>query len=916
MKRRSLIRRLFSLALTLALAVSLLTIPALANVSGDWEYEVEDGKAIITGYTGSATEVNIPSKLDGYTVTKIGLNAFYYRSELTSVTIPSSVTSIGEWAFAYCTGLTGMTIPGNVKEIGEYAFFECSGLKDLTLTNGLTSIGYDAFFNCVSLTGMTIPGSVTEIGGEAFYHCTSLTSVTIGSGVQSIGNGAFYQCSSLTSITIPSGVTYIGDHAFADCGGLKSITVASGNPNYCSVNGVLFTADRKTLHSFPSGKSGAYTVPDGVTEIMNYAFYGCTGLTSLTIPASVTAIGYAIQNCSSLTSITVASGNPNYCSVDGVLFTADRKILLTCPSGKTGKYTVPSGVTSIGSSAFAYCSGLTGVKIPSSVMDIGDYAFADCDGLTSVTIPNGVKSIGRDVFSNCSALASVTFSSSVTYIGEYAFCWCSALKSVTIPSGVKSIEYGIFYGCDGLESVTIPSGVTSIGDYAFAYCDVLKSVTIPGSVRTIGDYTFSNCRSLTDVTIMPGVRSIGYCAFDNCTSLTRVTIPSSVTEIGGYAFFYCSSLKAAAIPEGIATVKNDVFYGCSALTDIVLPGSLKTIEDGAFYECGSLVRIRYPGTAADWAKISIAERNEPLSGAALSPVLSVSYASKTIKTGEIFTFTPKNNIGSCTWRTGNASIATVASDGTVTGKAVGNTYLYCADSTGAEAKCLLKITAGPLSIRYSEKTVNVGAAFQFEAKGGTGSYTWRVGNTALATVSSTGKVTGKAAGNTYLYCKDSAGTEVKCLLKIVYKPLSIRYGSKTVMAGSTFRFEATGGSGGYTWRVGNTATATVDSTGKVTGKAVGNTYLYCKDSAGAEVKCLLKIVAALSIRYSEKTVNVGSTFQFEATGGTGGYTWRTGNTATATVDSTGKVTGKAAGNTYLYCKDSAGNEVRCLLKIK
>ncbi len=298
-----------------------------------------------------------------------------------------------------------------------------------------------------------------------------------------------------------------------------------------------------------------------------------------------------------------------------------------------------------------------------------------------------------------------------------------------------------------------------------------------------------------------------------------------------------------------------------------------------------------------------------------APALSIRYASKTIDVGKTFQFTATGGSGKYTWRTGNTSVATVDSTGKVTGKAAGNTYLYCRDTAGSEVKCLLKITGAPLSIRYSSKTIDVGKPFQFTATGGSGSYTWRVGNTSVAAVDSTGKVTGKAAGNTYLYCKDSAGAEVKCLLKVI-APLSIRYSEKTVSVGASFQFTATGGSGTYTWRVGNTSVATVDSTGKVTGKAAGNTYLYCKDSAGAEVKCLLKVIAPLSIRYSEKTVSVGASFQFTATGGSGSYTWRTGNTSVATVDSSGKVTGKTAGNTYLYCRDSYGNEVKCLLKIK
>ncbi len=297
-----------------------------------------------------------------------------------------------------------------------------------------------------------------------------------------------------------------------------------------------------------------------------------------------------------------------------------------------------------------------------------------------------------------------------------------------------------------------------------------------------------------------------------------------------------------------------------------------------------------------------------------APTLSIRYSSKTITIGTPFQFSATGGSGGYTWRTGNSSVATVDSTGKVTGKSVGNTYLYCKDSAGSEVRCYMEVRE-PLSIRYSSKTITIGTPFQFTATGGSGGYTWRIGNTATATVTSSGKVTGVAAGNTYLYCQDSFGTEVKCLLKVVDEPLSIRYAAKTITIGTPFQFSATGGSGGYTWRTGNSSVATVDSSGKVTGKSVGNTYLYCKDSAGSEVRCYLEVREPLSIRYAEKIVTVGVPFQFSATGGSGGYTWRTGNSSVATVDSSGKVMGKATWNTYLYCKDSSGTEVKCLLKV-
>ena len=327
-------------------------------------------------------------------------------------------------------------------------------IKSVTIEQGVTSIGAYAFMCCRSLTSVTIPSSVTSIGYEAFEFCDSLTSVTIPNSVTSIGGEAFYNCSSLTSVTIPSSVTSIGYKAFSGCSSLTDINVDPDNKDWCSVDGVLFSKDRKTLAAFPGGRTGEYQCPDGVTSIgfsaFSYcssltsvtipnsvtsiggeAFYNCSSLTSVTIPSSVTSIGYkAFSGCSSLTDINVDPDNKDWCSVDGVLFSKDRKTLAAFPGGRTGEYQCPDGVTSIGFSAFLHCSSLTSVTIPNSVTSIGSSAFYNCSSLTSVTIPNSVTYIGENVFARCSSLASVTIPNSVTSIGNMAFYYCSSLKDV------------------------------------------------------------------------------------------------------------------------------------------------------------------------------------------------------------------------------------------------------------------------------------------------------------------------------------------------------------------------------------------------------------------------------------------------------------------------------------------------------
>ena len=230
--------------------------------------------------------------------------------------------------------ITSVVIEPGVTSIGSQAFYECSNLTSITIPSGLTSIGEQAFGNCTGLTSITIPSGLISIGDYAFWNCTGLTSITIQNGVTSIGTGAFWNCTGLTSITIPSSVTSIGVNVFYNCTGLTDITVDSSNPSFCSESGVLFNKDKTTLIYYPLGKTGSYTIPDGVTAIGDYAFYYCSRLTSVTIPSSV---------------------------------------------------------TSIGESAFRHCTGLTSITIPNSVTSIVNLAFWDCDSLTIVYIPSGVN---------------------------------------------------------------------------------------------------------------------------------------------------------------------------------------------------------------------------------------------------------------------------------------------------------------------------------------------------------------------------------------------------------------------------------------------------------------------------------------------------------------------------------------------
>ena len=393
-----------------------------------------------------------------------------------------------------------------------------------------------------------------------------------------------------------------------------------------------------------AGPGGAVVIPDTinglpVTRVGDYAFYIKSNLANDTIPSSVISIGNrAFAYCTSLTAINVDADSPTFVSVDGVLFDKSQTMLIQCPGGKTGNYTIPSSVTSIGDHAFFGCTSLVGVTISNSVTSIGLAAFYRCASLMSVTIPNSVASIGSLAFYSCTSLTSATIGSGVTSIGGGAFQGCISLASVTIPNSVASIGGLVFEGCTSLAAITVdtdnPTYVSVDGvlfdksQSTLMQCPGGKneSYAIPNSVTNIGEYAFSGCANLTSVTIPSSVTSIGSLMFRGCTSLTTIavdednstfgsvdgvlcnkwrtkliqwpwgksetyTIPNSITNIGSAAFAGCARLASVTIPGTVTTIGIDAFYGCSGLTSVAIPNSITVIGDSTFVGCASLTSV-------------------------------------------------------------------------------------------------------------------------------------------------------------------------------------------------------------------------------------------------------------------------------------------------------------------------------------
>ena len=298
-----------------------------------------------------------------------------------------AIIILNEWDSV--TGKGVITFDGNISKIGYNAFFECSMLTSITIPMSVTEIGSGAFAICSNLTSVTIPNSVTSIGYAAFEAC-GLTNITIPNSITKIERAAFYRCNNLASVIIPDSVTSIGNGAFSSCRNLTSFygKFASADNRCLVIDGVL--------NSFAPVGLTEYTISNRITSIGEGAFRDCSSLTSITIPNSVTSIEYgAFRDCSSLTSVTIPN---SVTSIGDYAFEG-------CSS--LASVTIPNGVTSIGYQVFGYCTSLTSVTIPDSITSIGNYAFSYCSNLIGLTIGNSVTSIGSYAFYNCSRLTSV-----------------------------------------------------------------------------------------------------------------------------------------------------------------------------------------------------------------------------------------------------------------------------------------------------------------------------------------------------------------------------------------------------------------------------------------------------------------------------------------------------------------------------
>ena len=472
------------------------------------------------------------------------IDGMYYNLNSDEVSVSLTYKSMTEFVY---TG--DVVIPSSVKYRGR--------------SYKVTAIGDDAFAGCEELTSVSIPDEVETIGSYAFAGCDGLTSITIPGGVKTIKAYAFNICESLSSIVIPQNVQTIEDNAFSDCSALTSVTINSNailSKNYSEDN---------NLKNIFGEQIKEYIIGDNVTSIGEGAFSDCSSLTSVTIPESVTSIGdYAFKGCSGLTSVTINSNailSKNYTFRHGLYRIFGEQVK---------EYIIGNSVTSIGSNAFSWCSGLTSINIPNSVTSIGDDAFSWCPSLP--IIDNIRYADTYLVIAVDDTQSTYNIKAGTRFIGSSAFWGCSGLTSINIPNSVKSIGDNAFRDCSGLTSVTINSNAILSKNYTYGnslkyiFGEQVKEYIIGESVTSIGEWAFDDCSSLTSITIPNSVTSIGERAFLDCSGLTSITIPNSVTSIGGSAFWGCSGLKSVTcLAKNVPTTGGSVFDNVPQSTAIL-----------------------------------------------------------------------------------------------------------------------------------------------------------------------------------------------------------------------------------------------------------------------------------------------------------------------------------------------------------
>lgn len=521
----------------------------------------------------NGTLINCPSEIKG------------------DVVIPNSVKEIGREAFLKHSGITSVTIPDSVQSIGINAFRDCNNLVSVFISKSVYRIERYAFQNCPNLNVVKIDSDNkvfdSRDGCNAIIETRTNTIITgckstiIPDSVEEISESAFWGSIGLNYIKIPASIKRIGVKAFRGCDGLEAIIVEPNNKVYDSRSGCNAIIETKTNKLVVGCKTT--NIPVSITEIGDYAFFGCKGLKTLELHDHIKTIGgKAFRGCSILTKVYIPksvvlikegafSDCINMCNMKVDPLNEEYDSRDSCNAIVHTKQN-------------SLISGCNTTIIPKTITEIGEWAFSGCAGVISIVLHDSIKKIGEKAFRGCNNLKSVSIGKSVSIIGWRAFSDCDNLSSIIVDKDnptfdsrnscnaiIETQTNCLIVGCKGS---SIPNTITHIGNCAFWACHELSSIEIPQSVSIIGKWAFSACRKIRSVVIPDSVFEVGERAFRGCTNLKKIVIPDSVKTLGTEAYYRCNSATSLEIGHGVSYIDKTMFGLCYNVKTVKVPSLL------------------------------------------------------------------------------------------------------------------------------------------------------------------------------------------------------------------------------------------------------------------------------------------------------------------------------------------------------
>ena len=722
----------------------------------------DDGNATITGYTGCASALVIPSEIDGHTVVAIGNRAFENRGELYSVVIPDTVTLIGGEAFEN-TNLQSLDLPDKINFLGVNILNGNTGVTEIEIPKTLKDVGTNGLTTGGPFTGSNIQTAIIEEGATTipahlFNNSNELKSIDIPESVTVIGGRAFAG-TKLKVLDLPDNITHLGERMLDGNTEITEIeipkTLKDVGTNVLSTNGPFTGSNIQTA-----------IIEEGMTTIPAHLFHSSHTLEKVDIPKSITKIdAYVFSRCTNLSEIVI-----------------------------------PESVTEIGVRVFMESTKLKNVILPETINDIGDAAFEGCTSLEEIILPESITIIRNSVFKNCTELKNFKCSDKLVKIEQYAFENCDSLLQINIPSTVSFIGNGVFYDCDGLTKIIVPQAINTIESDTFNDCDLLSDIVLPEFVVTIKSSSFKNCDALKEISLPDSVETIGNSAFYNCDSLAAIIIPDSVTSIGSSIFYDCDALTDVTLGTGITSIPSSAFEHCDVLQSIVLPYRAATVGANAFKNCVALTEITIPrattsidatafsypskmtvyGVAGSYAETFANEQgmkfvNKEVNAEEVTLSQSELKLNKGDKGKLVMTVTPADFTDEVTWKSSDPDVVTVDDSGQISAKSVGEATVKV-QVGNVSASCSVTVVQPVTSISLDKKTLEMDAldTYQLTARvspsdAADKSVRWSSSDEKIASVDENGLVTALKKGNATITVEAQDGSGVSSTCSVTVK---------------------------------------------------------------------------------------------------------------------------------------------------